>query len=247
MPSRVRARTHRRCEQLLERHVIPPIGPMRLAEYAPCTCRPSSTECCPLASRLAPQRARIETCTVPSRKAFAGSSFRSTSSPPSGPTRLSPAITVPGNETVGRILHAAEGSRLYVPLVLAATTRMRRGRGPEHAVGVGRPRGRPGAGRDVPSARPRRASIRRSQDRPCEANGGATGGRRGRAPAAAQGPKPKVASEALGHSSVAFTLDVYSNVLALDAGAGGDGDPGRDSARRSQTSSDGRLRTRAVA
>ena len=30
---------------------------------------------------------------------------------------------------------------------------------------------------------------------------------------AVEGPKPKVISEALGHASVAFTMDVYSHII----------------------------------
>lgn len=126
--TRVRPRTALRYRQLLELHVIPKIGAVKLAKLRPSHVQ--SVVDAMVAKGRAPrttaggyrtlhaalkQAVRWQLLSVNPSEAIR----------PPRPTRPRPAV--PDVETVSQLLAAAFGTRLYLPLVLAATTGMRRG------------------------------------------------------------------------------------------------------------------------
>lgn len=126
--SRIRARTWERYRQLLTRHLLPSLGSVRMAKL-----RPGHVQAvldAMLGSGLAPrtvlQAYRVLSAAMRQavRWQLLAANPASAVSPPR-PER--PDISAPEAEAVGRLLRAAEGTAFHIPLVLAATTGMRRG------------------------------------------------------------------------------------------------------------------------
>jgi integrase len=126
--TRVRARTHLRYYQLVNLHVLPRIGAVRLGKVRPAHVQEVVDGM--LAAGMAPRttaqayRALSAALRQAVRWQLLGVNPAAAIQPPR-PER-SP-LKPPSSATVNRVLDAAEGTRLYVPLVLAATTGMRRG------------------------------------------------------------------------------------------------------------------------
>jgi integrase len=126
--TRVRPRTHLRYSQLIGLHVIPRIGAVRLGKLRPAHVQKVVDGM--LAAGLAPRttaqayRTLFAALRQAVRWELLDVNVAAAIQPPRA-DRTRP--TVPDAATVTRILEAARGSRLHVPLVLAATTGMRRG------------------------------------------------------------------------------------------------------------------------
>jgi len=126
--TRTRPHTVQRYEQLLRLHVLPRIGHIRLTKLRPAHIQ-TALDAMPeggAAPRTVVHAYRVTNAVLryALRLQIIGTNPAAGASPPR-PDR--PALTIPDPETVARILRAAEGTALHVPLVLAAATGMRRG------------------------------------------------------------------------------------------------------------------------
>jgi integrase len=139
--TRVRSRTALRYSQLLELHVIPSIGPVKMAKLKPGhvpaggrrhdrrrTGAAHRRGGLPHAPRCPGSGVRWQLLSV-----NAGAAVRP-------PKAERPELDSPDAAKVAKVLDAARGTRLYVPLALAASTGVRRGEAPGTEMVGGRPR-----------------------------------------------------------------------------------------------------------
>jgi integrase len=128
MGSRIRPRTHERYAQLLRDHVIPRIGGVRLAKLRPAHVQVVIDG---MAGEGMAARSIVQAYRVLSELLKQGVKWQVLAVNPaaavSPPRPGRPVLTIPDAATVGRVLVAAEGGVFHAPLVLAASTGMRRG------------------------------------------------------------------------------------------------------------------------
>jgi integrase len=126
--TRVRPRTHLRYTQLLTRHVLPRIGAVRLGKLRPAHVQQVVDAM--LAGGMAPRT------TAQAYRALSGALRQAVrwqllavnpAAAVQPPRAERTALAIPDPATIGRVLDATAGTRLHAPLVLAATTGMRRG------------------------------------------------------------------------------------------------------------------------
>lgn len=128
MATRVRTRTLQRYTELLERHVIPRIGGIRLGKV-----KPLHVQAVIDAMVIGGRAPRTIAGAYRTLHGALGQAVRwqilsvNVAAAVRPPRAERPTSSVPDPATVGRILAAVRSTRLYVPLVLAATTGMRRG------------------------------------------------------------------------------------------------------------------------
>lgn len=126
--TRVRARTALRYEQLLERHVVPVIGSVKLRALRPAHVQEVVDRAlgAGLAARsvVAVYRTLHGALAQAVRWQLLGQNPAVAVRPPRAPR---PELRVPDAATVARLLEAARGTRLEVPLVLACSCGLRRG------------------------------------------------------------------------------------------------------------------------
>jgi integrase len=126
--TRVRPRTLLRYRQLLERHVVPKIGAVRLGKIRPLHVQAIVDAM--IAGGLAPRTTAgaYRTLHAALKQAVRWQILTVNAAAAVQPPRAErPKLTVPDSAMVGRLLGAARTTRWYVPLVLAATSGMRRG------------------------------------------------------------------------------------------------------------------------
>ena len=128
MAQRVRPRTHLRYGQLIQQHVVPRIGSLSLRKLRPSHIQSVIDRI--LADGLAPRTAlhAFRVLSEALRQAVRWQLLAvnpATAIQPPRPGRYQ--VVVPDSQVVGRILELARGTRLYVLLVVAAGTGMRRG------------------------------------------------------------------------------------------------------------------------
>ena len=126
--TRVRPRTAQRYRELLERHVVPVVGSVKMAKIRPAHVQQVVDQA--TASGLAPRTVAAVYRTLHSALAQAVrwqllAVNASTAVRP--PRTERPELHSPDVAKVTRVLDAARGTRLYVPLALAASTGLRRG------------------------------------------------------------------------------------------------------------------------
>jgi integrase len=126
--TRLRPRTWDRYRQLLTLHVLPRVGSVKLAKLRPAHVQHviDSMLLAGLAPRTVLQGYRILSSAL--RQAVRWQLLSGNPAAAASPPRPERAdLTIPTTEEVGRLLQEAEGSIFHVPLVLSATTGMRRG------------------------------------------------------------------------------------------------------------------------
>jgi integrase len=126
--TRVRPRTAQRYSQLLERHVVPVVGSVRMAKLRPAHVQQVVDQA--TASGLAPRTvaAVYRTLHGALAQAVRWQLLAVNASTAIRPPRTErPELHSPDTAKVGKVLDAARGTRLYVPLALAASTGLRRG------------------------------------------------------------------------------------------------------------------------
>jgi site-specific recombinase XerC len=122
--SRVRARTHRRYRQLLEIHVIPALGNIRLSKLRPAHVQ-SMLDGMTVSARTRVHVYRVTSAALRQavRWQLVLSNVAAAASPPR-PDR--PSLTVPDAKDVNRLIDGAGEGWLHVAVVLAASTGLRR-------------------------------------------------------------------------------------------------------------------------
>jgi integrase len=126
--TRVRPRTALRYRQLLDLHVIPKIGAVKMAKLRPAHVQAVIDAM--LAAGRAPRTVAqgYRTLHAALKQAVRWQLIAVNPADAISPPRAGrPTLHVPDTDTVARLLVAAQGTRLYLPLALAATTGMRRG------------------------------------------------------------------------------------------------------------------------
>ncbi len=126
--TRVRPRTAQRYAQLLEFHVIPVVGHVKLGNLAPAHVQKVVDQA--LAAGLAPRtvasvyRVLHGALAQAVRGQLLGVNVAAAVRPPKADR---PELASPDAAEVAKVLDAARGTRLYVPLAIAASTGLRRG------------------------------------------------------------------------------------------------------------------------
>jgi integrase len=126
--TRVRASTLQRYRELMHRHVLPRIGRVPLAKLQPVHVQAVLDEM--LAQGLAPrtvvQAYRVLSAAL--RQAVKWQLLALNPAAAASPPRPErPRLTIPDSQAVARLLEEASGEAAHIPLILAASTGMRRG------------------------------------------------------------------------------------------------------------------------
>jgi integrase len=122
--SRVRARTLRRYRELMQRHILPTLGRVKLAKLRPAHIQ-SMIDAMPTGPRTKVHAYRV--CSASLRHAVKVNLINSNPAAGATPPRPPrPSLTVPTADDVNRLIDASDGW-LRASLVLAASTGMRRG------------------------------------------------------------------------------------------------------------------------
>lgn len=126
--TRVRPRTAQRYAQLLDRHMVPVVGDVKLAKLQPAHVQRVVDQA--LAASLAPRTvaAVYRTLHGSLAQAVRWQVLSVNAAAPVRPPRAErPKLTIPDALTVGKVLDAARGTRLYLPIATCASTGLRRG------------------------------------------------------------------------------------------------------------------------
>jgi integrase len=126
--TRVRPRTAQRYEQLLELHVVPVIGLVKLAMLQPAHVQQVEDTATTLRSRAQDGRRRLPDPACSARQAIRWQLLSVTPAAAIEPPRAGRAkLETREAAKVAKVLDAAPGRRQYVPLAILASTGLRRG------------------------------------------------------------------------------------------------------------------------